>query len=97
VLPAFYFSNGMLFNIHLVKKAMSISIHKNDSGLLQRELDRLDEEPVLLGGQLVKPSDCYRFSSNPPHVLYNTNCPEALMEKIEYILSKYNIPDEGRA
>jgi len=76
---------------------MSVSIHKNDSSLLQQELAQLDEELVLLAGQWVKPSSCYRFLANPPHVLYNTNCPEALMDKIEYILSKYNTPDEGRA
>lgn len=76
---------------------MSVSIHKNDSSLLQEELAKLDEELILLGGQLVKPSTCYRFSADPLHVLYNTNCPETLMEKIGHILSKYNIPDEGRA
>jgi hypothetical protein len=76
---------------------MSISIHQNDSSVLERELARLDEEMVLLGGQLVKPSSCYRFSASPPHVLYNTNCPDSLMAKIEYILAKYNSPDEGRA
>jgi len=76
---------------------MSVSIHTNDSSLLQQELAQLDEEMVLLGGHWVRPSNCYRFSANPPHVLYNTNCPESLMEKIERILSKYTIPDEGRA
>jgi len=76
---------------------MAVSTQQNDTGLLQEELQQLDEELVLMGDQLVKPSSCYRFSGNPPHVLYNTNCPEALMEKIESILSKYKTPDEDRA
>ena len=76
---------------------MSVSTYKNDTVLLQQELEQLDGELVLLGDQLVKPSSCYRFSGNPPHVLYNTNCPETLMEKIESILSKYKTPDEDRA
>ena len=76
---------------------MAVSTQQNDTGLLQEELQQLDEELVLMVDQLVKPSSCYRFSGNPPHVLYNTNCPEALMEKIESILSKYKTPDEDRA
>ena len=76
---------------------MSISVDDNHSSLLQQELDHLDEELVLLGGQMVKPSTCYRFSGTPPHVLYNTNCPETLMERIENILAKYSVSHEGRA
>lgn len=76
---------------------MAVFIHENNEVLLQQELQQLDEELVLLNNQLVKPSTCYRFTGNPPHVLYNTNCPETLMEKIEGILTKYKATHEGRA
>lgn len=70
------------------------SIRQN-AALIQQALTELEEQPVLLGGKLVKPSQCYRFSATPPHVLYNTNCPDELMEKIETILSKYKNTHEG--
>ncbi|GAC1452374.1 MAG: hypothetical protein NVSMB7_15060 [Chitinophagaceae bacterium] len=76
---------------------MGLSVHNEISGLIRLELDRLDKQPVLMNGKLVKPSQCYRYSTSPPHVLYNTNCPEHLMEKIEAILLKYRNTDEGRA
>ena len=76
---------------------MELITYKEKAGLIQQELDELEEEAVLLDGKLVKPSQCYRFSANPPYILYNTNCPEDLMEKIEAILFKYKNADEDRA
>ncbi len=76
---------------------MAVPTQINDDALLQQELQQLDEELVPLGNQMVKPSTCYRFTGNPRHILYNTNCPDKLMEKIDIILSKYKTPNEGRA
>jgi hypothetical protein len=49
----------------------------------------LDKEPVEFGDIRMKPSQCYTFSLNPPHVLFNTNCPDSLREKVPAILLKY--------
>ena len=68
---------------------MELSAQKENLSLIRRELEALDKEPVMLDGKLVKPSFCYRFFTNPPYVLYNTNCPENLMTAIEAILLKY--------
>jgi hypothetical protein len=76
---------------------MELSVHTGASGLIRQELDWLDKQLVLLDGKLVKPSQCYRYAVHPPYVLYNTNCPEHLMETIESILLKYRPADEGRA
>ena len=42
-----------------------------------------------LKGKMVKPSNCYYFEGNPAHILFNTNCPDSLKEKIENIVQKY--------
>jgi hypothetical protein len=59
------------------------------------ELGELERESVSIGDKLLKPSQCYRFGTNPLHVMFNTNCPDSLKEKVERILFKY-LPDEGR-
>lgn len=65
--------------------------------MVKAELMQLDKENVLVDGKELKPSNCYYFGSNPLHVLYNTNCPESLKEKIETILEKYgDINEEHR-
>jgi hypothetical protein len=56
---------------------------------LVSELNDLDKELVSVDGNFLKPSQCYHFETNPVHMLYNTNCPEALKQKIEAILSKH--------
>ena len=50
-------------------------------------LAELDKELVEAEGVLLRPSQCYYFSDDPFHVLFNTNCPDDLKKKIESILS----------
>ena len=61
---------------------------------IKNELEELDKELLELQGKKVKPSTCYYFESNPAHILFNTNCPDSLKEKIQGILHKY-ISDES--
>ena len=61
---------------------------------IQMELDALEHLPVTIEGKMMKPSQCYHFSTDPPRVLYNTNCPDELMQKIEAILEKYKAKSE---
>ena len=63
---------------------------------IKADLNELDQELVEVEGSRLKPSQCYRIGVNPLHVLFNTNCPDNLKEKVEAILFKY-LPDENRA
>jgi hypothetical protein len=62
---------------------------------VKAELDSLDRELVDVNGNKLKPSQCYHFNINPTHVLFNTNCPDSLKEKVQAIISKYIPPDES--
>ena len=56
---------------------------------IRAELNHLDDEMVRVDDRMLKPSQCYRIELDPVHVLFNTNCPEALRCKVQSILSKY--------
>lgn len=62
---------------------------------LKAELAELEREWVDVDGHKMKPSQCYRFESSPAHVLFNTNCPDKLKERIETLMNKYLRKDEG--
>jgi hypothetical protein len=64
---------------------------------LQKELEQLDTEWVEIEGRKIKPSQCYHVDLDPLHVLFNTNCPDDLKQKVEAILSKFDQEDEGGA
>lgn len=69
----------------------------NEAGLqkLRSALLDLDSDLVDVDGIKLKPSQCYRLETDPAHVLFNTNCPQALKEKIQALLIKYLPHDEG--
>jgi hypothetical protein len=56
---------------------------------LVRELNELDNEMVEVDGRRLRPSQCYRFETNPVHMLFNTNCPDSLKQKVEAILTRH--------
>jgi hypothetical protein len=56
---------------------------------LVTELNELDKEWVAVDGGRLRPSQCYYFEPDPLHVLFNTNCPEALKEKVNAIIAKH--------
>jgi len=56
---------------------------------LTAELQELDKELVEIDGVHLKPSQCYHFEADPAHILYNTNCPDSLKQKIDGILAKH--------
>jgi hypothetical protein len=62
---------------------------------LKAALNALDSELIDIEGNRLKPSQCYHLGIQPPHVLFNTNCPESLKEKIQAIMAKYLPPDES--
>ncbi|NCI46140.1 hypothetical protein [Sediminibacterium soli] len=67
------------------------SVDKNWNEGLLAELEALDGELVTVDGKQLKPSQCYHIGTQPPHVLFNTNCPADLKEKVNRILDKYSI------
>ncbi len=56
---------------------------------LTAELQALDDEMVELEGRQLKPSSCFRVDLDPVHVLFNTNCPDSLKEKVEALLTRH--------
>lgn len=60
-------------------------------------LHQLDKEKVDLDGIQVLPSQCYRLETDPPHILFNTNCPDSVRQKVEEILSNYTDKNEDRS
>ena len=63
---------------------------------VKKELEQLDLDTIQVDGLELKPSQCYHFGLSPAHVLFNTNCPDTLKERVQSILSKYTA-DEGSA
>ena len=64
---------------------------------IQNELRALDEHNIEIGGKQLKPSQCYRVGVSPAHILFNTNCPDSLKQKVQAILLKYINEDENRS
>jgi hypothetical protein len=67
-------------------------MHAMDSGWyeqFQQELEALDKETIEVDGKQLKPSQCYHIGIDPTHILFNTNCPATLKDRINAILERY--------
>jgi len=64
---------------------------------LVSELNALDKEWVEVDGTRLKPSQCFYFEADPLHILFNTNCPDTLKEKVNSIIAKHVPGYESRA
>jgi len=76
---------------------MERKITKEYESQLLEELKLLDSQAVEIDGNSLKPSQCYHWESDPAHLLYNTNCPQDLKQKLQAIIAKYVTPNEGSA
>jgi hypothetical protein len=56
---------------------------------LRDDLDSLNRDWRDIEGSNLSANQCYHFETDPPHFLYNTNCPENLQKKLEVLLQKY--------
>ncbi|MEO5684865.1 MAG: hypothetical protein ABIQ88_19640 [Chitinophagaceae bacterium] len=74
---------------------MGLSKHDDGHSGVMEDLALLDDELVLLEGMLIKPSQCFRLSGNPPQIIYNTNCPADLKAKVNAILLKHRSRPSG--
>lgn len=61
------------------------------------ELGELDRQLVQVDGKLLKPSQCFRYETDPLHYMFNTNCPQALKEQVQAIFNKHVPLHENRA
>jgi hypothetical protein len=59
--------------------------------LLLHELEVIEEAVVVIDGIELKPSQCFHIESDPPHVLFNENCPESLKMRINEVLRRYGV------
>lgn len=64
-------------------------IDQSEIDRIKAELSELDRELVSADGVQLKPSQCYHFESDPLHVLFNTNCPDTLRQRVEDIISRH--------
>ena len=56
---------------------------------LVTELDELDRQLINVDGKILKPSQCFRYETDPLHYMFNTNCPDELKHKVQAIFKKY--------
>jgi hypothetical protein len=56
---------------------------------LRSDLDDLNREWRDLENTELSASQCYHFETDPPHFLFNTNCPDGLRNKLNELLNKY--------
>jgi hypothetical protein len=52
-------------------------------------LDKIKDELNALNDVWKDADQCYHFETNPPHVLFNLNCPDELQARVRNILSRY--------
>ena len=64
--------------------------------LLKRPLDNLRDDLDLLNkewrdieGNPLSANQCYHFETDPPHFLFNMNCPDGLRQKLNGLLLKH--------
>jgi len=80
-----------VFKTSMEKDRIDYQQKLNKSGIerIKAELTELDREMINAGGIQLKPSQCYHFGIDPLHVLFNTNCPDDLKQKVQDIISRH--------
>ena len=63
---------------------------------LRDDLDILNKEWKDIKGSPLSASQCYHFETDPPHFLFNLNCPDNLRKELQDILSKHFPESENR-
>ncbi len=54
-------------------------------------MEELGNRTIIINGVETNACSCYYYSLNPPHVLFNDNCPEMLKEEIRSIFRYFEI------
>ena len=66
---------------------MDLLKHPIDS--LRDDLDLLNKEWRNIEGTPLSANQCYHFETDPPHFLFNLNCPDNLRRELNDLLLKY--------
>jgi len=77
-------------SFYLIKTSVMEYLSNKLDNIIKQELAQLDQEMIEIDDIKLKPSECYHFSTNPVHLLFNTNCPQSLKDKISGIVKKYH-------
>jgi hypothetical protein len=56
---------------------------------LRDDLDLLNKEWRDIQGSPLSANQCYHFETDPPHFLFNMNCPDNLRHELNDLLLKY--------
>ena len=56
---------------------------------LRDDLDLLNKEWRDIKGSPLSANQCYHFETDPPHFLFNMNCPDNLRQELNDLLLKY--------
>lgn len=70
---------------------MQAAIQPQQAQALKHAMEQLGNQTVTIDGVEVEACKCYYFSLNPPHVLFNDNCPELLKQDIQAIFNYYQV------
>ena len=66
-----------------------MDLFKQPFDQLREDLDTLNREWKDLEGSKLSANQCYHLETDPPHFLFNLNCPQTLQQKLKDILHKY--------
>jgi hypothetical protein len=56
---------------------------------LRDDLDQLNKDWRDIEGNPLSANQCYHFESDPPHFLFNLNCPDNLRQELNSLLLKH--------
>ncbi len=62
---------------------------------LSKAFDQVRVELDALNVQWPDSEKCYHVELDPPHVLFNLNCPKELEKRVREILFRYNANNES--
>ena len=79
----------MSFEVDSVLHNYPMAVLKHTIHQIQNELEKINQEWIDIDGGKIKAGQCYHFESDPPHLLFNLNCPENLQQKLIGILYQY--------
>ena len=65
--------------------------------LPKQTIDQIKSELDALNNSWQDADKCFHFETDPPHVLFNTNCPDALQTRVRSILAKYTEVNESHS
>jgi len=70
---------------------MQAALQPQQAQAIKAAMEELGQQTITVDGAKVEACNCYYFSLNPPHVLFNDNCPEVLKEEIRSIFKYYEV------